>query len=325
MSDGGLVQMFQLRELANRDYLRSRIAPAESIESLCKFPRYFEIETVNACNARCPMCTIDDWERRDGLMDFYVFEKIAEEICANADKVERVALYRDGEPLLDKMLSYKVRTLKRGGVKRVGISTNAALLNVDRSQRLIESGLDEIILSVDSLVPSVYEAIRKGLKFDEVLENCLKFIEIRDARKSTCQVWVRMIRQESNYAEWPEFERYWRSMLQPTDRVDYRNIHGWGGQLKGFKPIAKASTEKACVALWSLMVIFANGDVPFCNVDFLNKYPLGNVRTSSIADLWQSQEQNRRREKHLHNKRENICVGCDVWAEEANSGAEKAA
>jgi len=45
---------------AAKDYLHTRISPQESYEDLLAFPRYFEIETVNACNARCTMCTIDD-------------------------------------------------------------------------------------------------------------------------------------------------------------------------------------------------------------------------------------------------------------------------
>ena len=44
-------------------YIINRIDPKENINSLLEFPRYVEIETVNACNARCPMCTINDWER----------------------------------------------------------------------------------------------------------------------------------------------------------------------------------------------------------------------------------------------------------------------
>ena len=32
-----------------KEYLRRRIEPASPYESLLSFPRYFEVETVNAC------------------------------------------------------------------------------------------------------------------------------------------------------------------------------------------------------------------------------------------------------------------------------------
>src|SRR5689334_8254651 len=108
----------------NRDYLIRRISPEETLEALCDFPRYFEIETINACNAACPMCTIADWQRTPQVMKDELFEKIATEICSNAERVRRVRLYRDGEPLLDKKLTQRIARLKRGGIKNVGISTN---------------------------------------------------------------------------------------------------------------------------------------------------------------------------------------------------------
>lgn len=309
--------------LANAQYIARRAGVPEDMDSyreLFKFPRYFEIETVNACNARCPMCTIDDWDRRDGLMKDALFEKIAREIGENAKYVHRVNLYRDGEPLLDKKLPARVALMKSLGVKRVGISTNVALMTPDKSEALLRAGIDEVLLSIDSLQPSVYEAIRVGCDFDDVMFNALKFIELRDALGSSCQVWVRMIRQESNKDEWPAYHEFWRSRLKETDRVDYRNLHNWGGQLINFKPLVHATTSKPCVALWSLMVVFANGDVPMCNVDYNKRYPLGNVRDSSISDLWSGSEMGQRRAAHLGGARNgySICKGCTVWSEEAN-------
>ena len=301
-------------------YLQQRIQP---LGEMTAFPSYFEIETVNACNASCPMCTIDDWDRRDGLMSDDVFLKIAHEIGEHTDTVKRVQLFRDGEPLIDKKLALRTAIMKGVGVGKVGISTNAALLTPAKSRDLLEAGMDEVILSIDSLVPSTYERIRPPLKFDTVFANVLGFIHERDRLGSTCQAWVRMIRQEANRAEWPMFEAYWRKILRPSDRVDYRNIHNWGVQLKDFRQIAPADTVKPCVALWSLMVIFANGDVPRCNVDYNLKHPLGNVRDTSIAELWTRHEA--LRAQHMSGVRESICNGCTVWSQEANTEGERMA
>lgn len=305
-----------------KEYILNRVG-GPSYESLLRFPRYFEIETVNACNARCPMCTIDDWDRRDGLMSDSTFLKVADEIGANAGSVERVALYRDGEPLIDKKLAPRIRMMKERGVKKVGISTNVALLDEGRAEAILKAGLDEIILSIDSLYPQVYEAIRKNLNFFEVMRNAHGFIKMRDKLGSKCQIWVRMIRQESNKAEWPDFQRFWLDKVAPTDRVDYHNIHGWGNQLVNWKQIAHADTQMPCVALWSLMVIFANGDVPRCNVDYNNKHPLGNVLETPIAELWQRHEA--LRAQHISGVRESICQGCTVWSEKQINEHKKAA
>jgi len=305
-----------------QEYLNRRISPNAKFEDLLSFPRYIEIETINACNARCPMCTIQDWERRDTKMDDKLFKKISEEIIENSDEVKRVTLYRDGEPLMDKKIADKIYTLKRGGIKETSISTNLGLLNEKKSKELLEAGLDVIIFSIDSLEKEIYEKIRVRLNFEEVMNNALKFIELRNKLRPETQIWFRMIRQESNKDEFPSYYEFWKEKASDNDRIYYHNIFNWGGQLKGYKAISKSyEPNLPCIALWSLLVIFCNGDVPICNVDFNNKYPTGNVRDSTIRELWNSKIMNQRRELHLNKQKSkiSICPNCNVWDEAEDS------
>ena len=91
----------------------------------------------------------------------------------------------------------------------------------------------------------------------------------------------------------------------PIVQDNYKGIE------KSFEP------NLPCVALWSLMVFFANGDVPLCNVDYNNKYPTGSVMKNSIKELWKSKIMNARRKLHLGgNKKDiSICANCNVWDE----------
>ena len=182
-----------------KEYLNRRISPEESYEDLLSFPRFIEIETVNACNARCPMCTIADWQRNTPTMKDDLFQRIADEIIDHRHEVKRVSLYRDGEPLLDKKLPSRVAILKDGGVGGISISTNVSLLTEERSRALLEAGLDMIILSIDSLEKEIFESIRVRLDFEEVLENALKFIELRDRIRPRTKIYMRMIRQRRTW------------------------------------------------------------------------------------------------------------------------------
>ena len=103
-----------------REYLRTRIDEKDSYNGLFEYPKYVEIETVNACNARCKMCTINDWERNYPTMKDDVFTKIADDLIENKRFLKRVSLYRDGEPLLDKKLPQRIKYLKDGGVENIG-------------------------------------------------------------------------------------------------------------------------------------------------------------------------------------------------------------
>jgi pyruvate-formate lyase-activating enzyme len=301
-----------------KDYLIRRVSPRERYEDILRFPRYFEIETVNACNARCPMCTIEEWNRHSPTMKDDLFDKIADEVCAHANEVQRVSLYRDGEPLLDKKMGERIARLKAGGIRQVAISTNVGLLTERRAREILSAGLDIIILSIDSLVKEIFESIRVRLVMEEVLANALRFIELRNQMGAKTQIWVRMIRQESNFDEWPEFEKFWRARLSPGDRCNFHYLHNWGDQLKGFVPVAETYEPKLpCIALWSLMVIFADGRVPLCNVDYNDKYPTGSVLTNSIAEVWQSKIMEERRQLHLTGEKSciSLCGNCNVWDE----------
>lgn len=306
------------------DYLVRRIDAGAGLGKLCEFPRYFEIETINACNARCPMCTISDWQRQPQVMKDDLFEKIAAEIELHSAEVKRVHLYRDGEPLLDKKLGKRIKRMKDAGVKEVGISTNAQMLDKDRALEILEAGLDEIILSLDSCIRPIYEQIRVGLDYLTVEENSQRFFQLRDGLRSKCKIRVRMIRQELNAQEWykGQFQRHWLDYIKPGDRIEARDIHNWGGQLEGFKAHQPADVSRPCIALWSLMCIFADGTVPMCNVDYNAKHPIGNVKDSSIAELWQSFEQNYRRMLHFAGERQGMCKDCTVWSEKIPTWAD---
>ena len=76
------------------------------------FPRYFQIENTRNCNARCPFCAIDEWDKSVLNMSDELFNKIANEMKKYSDLIVSVAIQRAGEPLLDKKIGSKISMLK---------------------------------------------------------------------------------------------------------------------------------------------------------------------------------------------------------------------
>ena len=99
-------------------YLNRRIDLKSTYDGLLDYPKYVEIETVNACNARCPMCTINDWERNYPVMKDDVFNKISDDVISNKEKIKRVSLYRDGEPLIDKKMPKRINKFFENGITK---------------------------------------------------------------------------------------------------------------------------------------------------------------------------------------------------------------
>lgn len=290
-------------------------------EDYLRFPMYYEIETVNACNASCKMCTVNKWQKNgDPSMSDSLFRKMADELIDYKDIVRTVNLSRDGEPLLDRKLEEKITYLKKGGIKHSTFSTNAALLTKKRALSLLESGLDEIMFSIDGLKKETFEKIREGLTFEKIVDNVLQFIKLRDSLASKVKIRVRMVIQRENLAEVEEWGKYWRSVLQKQDSVHAKNIHSWGNMLENYVAVKK--TDKLCTpctSTFSTMIIRYNGDVTICPLDYDFKYVSGNIGGQSIRDIWQNGIHFRNfRELHLRGMRDefDFCKGCRLWDSE---------
>jgi radical SAM protein with 4Fe4S-binding SPASM domain len=309
MEDTQIILKKGLKSLADRLNL------ADLSQSLC-FPKYFEVETIRACNAKCTMCTVNQWEGKNGRMSDSLFCKISEEMSHYSDWINSVCLSRNGEPLIDKNITDKIRILKDYGIRDVTFSTNASLLDEYKSIQLIESGLDDIRFSIDGTTKKTFESIRKGLNFEEVRENCLRFIRLRNERGQTPRIRVRMVLQKGNLHEESAWKEFWKARVSENDIVYSKAINSWGNQLPSYKT---ANVEKysctPCISPWSTMIIHFDGKVPLCGCDFNNTINLGDVNNYSIKEIWQSENFNKIREMHSSGKRNDIplCPGCNVW------------
>ena len=216
-------------------------------------PHHVQIETVNRyCNARCPMCTIKfvpdftkDAEdplsykgvsRKAEFMTLETFKKIAIKFIPFIDKIGYLSLYGCGEPLLDKSLSDKIAFAKEIGFKQIGFTSNCSGLTEKTSRKLLDAGLNCIIPSIDGITKEVHETIRPRTKFDDIVSNVRRFIEIRDEGKYRCKVLVRMIRQQLNIEQWDEYNVYWKKYLSTSkgDDVLGFNVHNTGGKVEGY-------------------------------------------------------------------------------------------
>jgi MoaA/NifB/PqqE/SkfB family radical SAM enzyme len=61
----------------------------------------------------------------------------------------------------------------------VSFVTNGTLLTRKRSEQLLESGIDEIVVSMDGATEESYEDVRVGSHFQKVIENIRTFNEVR--------------------------------------------------------------------------------------------------------------------------------------------------
>jgi radical SAM protein with 4Fe4S-binding SPASM domain len=304
----------EMRQIADRLNL------ADAREALF-FPKYFQLETVRVCNATCPFCAIDQWDKSVPVMKDWLFDKIVEEMSGYSDWIENVCIQRAGEPLLDKKIVRRVKHVKEAGIKSISMSTNISLLTESKSRELLEAGLNDIMLSIDSIDKSPYEEMRVGLSYETVMENIEVFFKVREEISPEMIVRVRGVSfhdldDENHRNELKRWDAFWRQFSRPQDRIYMKQPHSWGNQKSWDGHIPEYDlTYHPCIMPWSTMHITTDGIVALCGQDYDAKINLGDLKKDSIADVWHSDAWTEIRAVHERGRRNEIdlCQGCRLW------------
>jgi MoaA/NifB/PqqE/SkfB family radical SAM enzyme len=296
--------------LASRFFLGNplyRMILRRGVEKTRSRPVELMIEPTNLCNLACVMCPHSRMKRERGVMGLDLFRNIADQ-AADLD-IGNIKLAGLGEPLLDNGIVDKVAYAKKKNL-HVKLFTNGMLLDPSKSRQLIDSGLDEIIVSIDGGTPSVQEAIRKGSDFQRIRDNLERLQLIRQERRAAGEKVPRTVigvtYQEANRAERKSIQENWGHL---ADRIRLFPIHNWevGAELP-----ARASYP--CHLPFFQMAICWDGRVALCCIDYECRHPLGDVSKESIASIWQGKPAEDLRKLHLECKPESIvtCRGCSM-------------
>ena len=202
-----------------------------------RLPPLVRIETTNACNSKCTICRHCNIRRPIRQMEQPLFEQIVHE-CA-AWGCREIHLHNFGEPLLDDRLEDRVRYVKNKGVARVKIFSNGSLLSEPHARGLIDAGLDEIKISVDGANKEEFERIRFPLKFDVVMENVQRLVELRDRAGSNLKIFLTCCSTSD--------KRGTRRMLPgQIDGLVFGKIHNWTGPDAGTGPRGIRKPWRGC-------------------------------------------------------------------------------
>jgi MoaA/NifB/PqqE/SkfB family radical SAM enzyme len=145
--------------------VNARMATAEA-PPVCLY-----LETTNRCNLLCETCprTFEALEP-PADMSWKLFTTIVDQFPS----IARVVLHGVGEPMLVKELPRMIRYLKDRGIY-VLFNTNGTLLNPRKFQELIDTGLDELRVSVDAADRETYKLVRGKDFFDRIVRDVGKF------------------------------------------------------------------------------------------------------------------------------------------------------
>jgi len=291
------------------------------------YPPTIMIEPTNICNLKCPLCPTGAGliTRKKGYMTLPNFKKIVDEM---ADYLIHIRLWNWGEPLLNQDVFDMISYAKQKKIF-VNLSTNSYLLNKENSKKFVESGLDELIISLDGASAETYQLYRKGGDFKKITDS-LKFLieERKRLNKKLPFIKLQFIIMKHNEHEINKIKELAKELnidelcFKTVGVMDYfskEDIRKYLPEKEEYSRYTKKGNELSlkrkinnwCDFIWQEMIINWNGEVVPCCFDMNNKFVFGNVFKQSVKEVWNNPAYVGFRDRILKNKKDiPMCKFC---------------
>lgn len=324
----------------------NRLETALKPERMLSMPPHIRIDAHNLCNIRCKTCiqTFDNLsaEKFDAVFsslptrnarNFPIFfetgegryAKRAKNLGADiVDKIkkflfpfaESVSFGAFGEPLLNKGIFNIFMDCKKNGIN-THLLTNGTLLTKNVMEKLIELDIDGVSISFDGATRKVYEEIRRGADYENVVSSLRLFKTLKEKSKSVSpHLQFDFTAARENVRELPELvdlaselgvgsilvrNRYISDFMDPADSLFYYMKRGRDSIIKAREKagtlginfivsstieaiINEANTQEGCDLPWTEAYISSVGGVHLCSC--MGIKAAGNVMSQPFARIW---------------------------------------
>jgi len=277
-----------------------------------KYPTDLNIELTTICNAKCVYCTHEDLIKSGHKIpkhlnyEFakYIIDKLREITQDVPEKEIRITPVGLGEPLLYpyffEVVAY-IRKLFPSAL--IHANTNCIALSNNVQEKLIESSLDVITLSINFNDAKTYREQFGVDKYDQVLKNIQQFLLLKGERSPMAIVQIFDV--TCNRKSFPRFVREWAEYINKNDRITVRKFID-------FKAYSRKKAKYVCPQLWSVLTVDVEGYVyPCCIAVWIPKCKdlcLGHITEDTSILLHKAEEI---RKRHIEGKY-GICQNCAV-------------
>lgn len=286
-----------------------------------RIPGVVIIDATNSCNLRCPVCPVTfAMTRPRGLMPLDRFQAIVDDLGRHGAK-PAIFFNFSGEPTVNKALPDMVAYATKHGHDTF-VSTNATKIDAEMSERLIRAGLGRINLCMDGFTKEAQEAYRVRSDFDEVKRNIETFLQVRDrlGAKRTRSVLQSLLTsysegQMEEMTEWARrigFDKVRFKSFSLGSYTDEETRRRYSHLLPTRWAYRRHKTDVehgTCSAPIHQTVVFWNGQLGLCCIDYDQMVQLPNVDEQGFVAAFRSDVAARARRKGFA-KQFDICKSC---------------
>src|SRR5688572_25045145 len=205
------------------------------------------LETTQRCNLRCIHCAVSEENNRGTYawedLPIEFFHKLLPILAAHKPWVH---LSGHGETLLHPHFWEMLEATIQAGCK-VRFQTNGTLLTRERVERIVELGVELIVVSLDAATPELFDRIRRRARLDRILSHLAVLQETKKRLGSERpQLEIEFVAMRQNIHELPDVvalaARHGAHLVGVTELAEYPLTIGQS--LKG-DPLMTDWAEKA--------------------------------------------------------------------------------
>lgn len=259
-------------------------------------PYSLMLDPCNLCNFKCKFCATQSEKSRNyerQLMEFDLYKKIIDDICQFPEKLKVLRLSGQGEPLLHPQYIEMIKYAKEKKVADyIETVTNGSRLNPELNQKLVDSGINRIRISIEAVdAQGYYDMAGVKIDFDKFVEN-IKDLYNRSNGKT--EIYIKTVdaavdTEEKRKIFYDTFENIchrifidniiplWSDFEEIFEVFDKKEegIHG-----------QKIKQVHICPYSFYNLLINSDGDVTVCCADWKRKLVVGNFHKESAIQIW---------------------------------------
>lgn len=321
------VRMLTIQKILNLILLRLSFWLSQGMGKVILWgsPTTLSIEPTTSCNLRCPECPsgLRAFTRPTGMLQEQLYRKIIDQ---SKNHITWLHLYFQGEPFLNPGFLDLVRYANQHRLF-TSTSTNAHYLNAKNNPQILESGLKQLIVSMDGTTQGSYEKYRVGGQLEKVKKGLSELLKLRKEQRSVFpRIVLQFLVTGQNEHEIPALKAWANeigvdelqlksiqiydfengSELIPSDLGYSRYIPDGNGKWKRKKKI-----ENKCWRMWQGAVVTWDGKLVPCCFDKDAKHVMGDFNSQRLSQIWKSAPYHLFRKQLITDRNQiEICRNC---------------
>ncbi len=298
-------RIFSWKRLANAVLVFSSMAVSWMLRRPIVWgqPLMIMVEPTNFCNLKCPLCPSGNglMTRPRGNMSLDDFKGLVDQM---ADRAFMMMMWNQGEPYLNSCFNDMVQYAHAKGLFTFTSTNGHYIRSEAEAEAIVDSGLDEIIVSLDGVDQETYETYRVGGDIERVFSGVRRLVEAKQRRGVELPlINLQFIVMRHNERDMRAAEDKARELGVDKFLVKTAQVYS-SEDAEAFLPeseaysrytgegdarVVKGQPARGCKVLWYSSMINWDGAVAPCCFDKDVDFSMGQAFSErSFRDIWRS-------------------------------------